>query len=184
MLRQKLDEYLDGALGDAQRAELEAQIARDLNISNLLAQLKAERALRAAVHNSYTPSPSEAQLLAAQTLAACQSTDDAPLGRVGVWIRRFSAAAAILVIILGSFAMGRLTAHPSTRANAIVVQAPPVEVIRVLDADESGDPQMKEFASLDDANTFLKEMNARHGDSVMVASEDGKGFNPDQDGSF
>jgi anti-sigma factor RsiW len=177
MVRQKLDEYLDGALSASERAEVDRQLAADPALARMLSRMNAERSLRSAVYAGYEPSAEEARALAAKMMAVCADEATAPIGRIGIWVKRSLGVAAAAGIIAGSFALGRTTAP---RAGAATAMAAQVEVIRVLYSDDAGEPQMKEFASMDDANAFCKDMNERHAEPVVVAS----GFDTDHPGSF
>jgi anti-sigma factor RsiW len=171
MIRQRLDDYLDGTLDSGQRSEVERQLAGDPAVASLFAQMKGERALRAAVFSGYEPSERESRELAGSILAACRDQAHAPVGRIGYWVKRSLGVAAAVGILAGTFAMGRMSA-PVLTAPSMVTQVPeaPSPIIRVLYNDEAGEPQMKEFVSMDDATTFEKEMMERHAEPVAVAS--------------
>ncbi len=175
MIRQKMDEYLDGGLDAGDRAAVESLLATDAAAAGLLAGMKRERAVRAEVYAGYEPSAAESRALAERVLAACAEDAAAPVGWIGGWMRGASAVAAGLALVIGAFFAGRMTAGP---APTTAVQT--VQVIQVLYGDDAGEPQVKEFASMEEASGFLKEMTARHAEPVVVAS----GFDTDRPGSF
>jgi anti-sigma-K factor RskA len=114
-MRQKMDEYLDGALDAAGRQEVEAASAQDVQAAALLARMKRERALRTATYESYAPSEFEAGELAATVMAACEEVAAEPVGRIGhtghfYWTRRLAGVAAAVVIAATAFAGGRMSA--------------------------------------------------------------------------
>lgn len=177
MIRQTLDEYLDGALTVGERADVDRLIASDPAAAKLLAQMKSERALRTAVFAGYEPSTGETHNLAASMLAACH---DAPVGRIGIWIKRSLGVAAAVGILVGTFALGRFSA-PQTKMMATAESSDAAApTVFVLYNDEAGEPQMKEFASVDEAVAFQKQASDHHGESVAVAST----FDSDHPGSF
>ena len=183
MIRLKLDEYLDDALEPAARAHVEQLLASDPEAATLMERLRVERALRSAAFSQYTPSASEARSLATSMLAACHAHADAPAGRIGTWIKRSLGVAAAVALVAGAFALGRASAPqvPSIANNTVNnVPAPlaPPPAYYVLYNDESGDPQMKEFASLDDAMAFQKQTGRA---SVELASGS---FDAEHPGSF
>ena len=176
MIRQKLDEYLDDALEPAARAHLEKLLASDPAAATLLERMKVERTLRSAAFSQYTPDAGEAQSLAASMLAACHAHADAPAGRIGIWIKRSLGVAAAVALVAGAFALGRASAPqtPSVASNT----ANNAPAYYVLYNDESGEPQMKDFTSLDDAMAFQKQTGHT---SVELASGS---FDAEHPGSF
>jgi anti-sigma factor RsiW len=181
MIRQMIDMYLDGAATPLERAELERTLAQDGKAAQLFEQIKAERALRAAVYASYQPGAEESRMLSARVIQMLHEDAARPIATIGIWTRRISAVAAVLVLAAGCFVIGRATApthHSNETAQAQVIY-------RVLYVAETGDTEMREFASIDDANTFMKQMDVRHADPVVVA--DGPtdaNFDADHPGSF
>jgi hypothetical protein len=181
MNRQTLEEYIDGELTPPEVAAVQADPAS----VKLLVRARKERALRSAVYAGYQPSPTEAQALASKVLSACAEEAHAPLGSIGIqsigpWVRRASAIAAVLALVIGGFAAGRISAPTPPPTAPSVATAQPAEIIRVLYNDDAGETAMKEFDSMDEANGFMKEMNARHAEPVVVAT----GFDTDHPGSF
>jgi anti-sigma factor RsiW len=151
MLRERLDEYLDGGLDPAGRREVEAMLASDPAAARMLAQMKAQRALRSAVYDSYLPTKAEAQALADRVLTAAV---EAPVGRVGYWLRRGAGVAAAVAVVIGTFAMGRVTAP--VREVKVVETRTEYEVT-VLDA--GGVQQVRRFTSLDDHDKFIQQFD-------------------------
>jgi anti-sigma factor RsiW len=175
MIRQKLDEYLDDALEPAARAHVEQLLASDPTAATLLERMKVERALRTAAFSQYAPDAGEARSLAASMLAACHAHADAPAGRVGIWIKRSLGVAAAVALVAGAFALGRASAP---QAANIAAGNSSAAAYYVLYNDESGEPQMKDFTSLDDAMAFQKQTGHA---SVELASGS---FDAEHPGSF
>jgi hypothetical protein len=177
-MRQKIDEYLDDSMGREERSHFEAELRGDARLREMLNTAQGERALRAAVYASYEPSADEARLLAARAMGAMDALGDAPVGRIGVWVRRISAVAAVLVLAVGAYAVGSMKAEtPKTPAKG--------PVFYVLSTNELGDTETRAFASLTEANEYVKQMDIRQ--PVVVANNDGDlplGFDPDRPGQF
>lgn len=114
MMRQTIDEYLDGMLDAQARASVEQTLARDPVAAELARSMQSERAIRAAAYESYIPSKAEASALAAQILAACEDRSAEPVGRItprfNSWMRYASGIAAAIAITLTAFGLGRMTA--------------------------------------------------------------------------
>jgi hypothetical protein len=108
-------------------------------------------------------------------LAACHSHADAPAGRVGIWIKRSLGVAAAVALVAGAFALGRASAP---QAANIAAGNSSAAAYYVLYNDESGEPQMKDFTSLDDAMAFQKQTGHA---SVELASGS---FDAEHPGSF
>jgi anti-sigma factor RsiW len=161
MLRQTLDEYLDGGLDPAQRQQVEATLASDPAAAQMLAQLQAQRALRNAAYDSYLPTKLEAKALADHVLA---EAFDAPAGHVGYWLRRGAAVAASIAVLVGTFAMGRMTASP--RSYPVVETRTMYNVVYV---DAGGVQQVRDFASLEDSNRFVQQLEQQGVTGVAVA---------------
>ncbi len=158
MIRQKLDEYLDDALEPAARAQLEKLLASDPTAASLLQHMKSERALRSAAFSEYAPTALETHSLAASMLAVCHAQADAPVGRIGIWIKRSLGVAAAVALVAGAFALGRASAPQAPiAANNTPASSATAGAYYVLYNDEAGDPQMKEFTSVDDAMVFQKQ---------------------------
>jgi anti-sigma factor RsiW len=147
MLRQKLDEYLDGALDPPARRDVEATLASDPAAAALLARLKSQRALRAAAFDAYLPAPQESKALADRVLAQAY---DAPVGRVGYWLRRGAAVAAAIAIVTGTFFAGRISVSPQP-------VAAPTTVYDVVWVDSMGWHQ-QDFQSQDARNTMVHQL--------------------------
>ncbi len=178
MIRQRLDDYLDDVLEPAARAQVEQLLATDSAASSLLARMQSERALRAATLSQYAPTAGEAQSLAASMLATCHAHADAPVGRIGIWIKRSLGVAAAVAVVAGAFALGRASAPQTPAIANNAVNNAPNPSYYVLYNDETGDPQMKEFTSLDDAMSFQKQTGHA---SVELASGS---FDAEHPGSF
>jgi anti-sigma factor RsiW len=176
MTRLTIEQYLDGELTPAEAAALLADPAS----ATLIQRAQSDRALRAAVYASYQPSPTEAQALSSKIMSACAEAENAPVGYIGRRIRYASAVAAVVALVIGGFMAGRITAPTPPQPTPAVATAQPTEIIRVLYNDDAGEPAMKEFDSSDEANSFMKEMNAHHAEPVVVAT----GFDTDHPGSF
>ena len=159
MLREMIDNYLDGALDASARSEVEKALLQDAAAKGLLAKIKSERAIRAAAYESYMPDGREAAALATRIMAACDDQALAPVGRVGNW-RRYAAVAAMVAIAAGSFAMGRGTA-PVT-----VVEAPAdtKTVYNLAYTDGTGSPQVQVFDTLEERDrSFVDQLKQRSG---------------------
>jgi anti-sigma factor RsiW len=171
MMRQMLDEYLDGVLDQPQRSEVEARLAGDSAAAALLARLKSERALRRAAINSFEPRAEEARTIAARALEAFDHAP--PAGYVGKWVKRGAAIAAALALAAGSFAIGRGTAPARSGGIApVAAKAEPQVIYRVMYYADNGDVQVREFASVDDANDFMNKPDTRRGGEPQVAAVD------------
>jgi anti-sigma-K factor RskA len=114
MMRDMIDEYLDGALESAARADLERTLAADPAAAGLLKAMKAERATRAAAFASYAPAATEASAFAAQLLQACADDAAAPIAHIGPrhWTRWVAGVAAALIVAAAAFSAGRMSAGP------------------------------------------------------------------------
>jgi anti-sigma factor RsiW len=169
-MRQMLDDYLDGTLYPAERAEVERQVAGDAAMARLLAAMKQERALRAAAYASFEPSKEESGIHVSRMMDAM--TGSGPAGYVGVWIRRGVAAAAAVALVAGSFAMGRVTANTPGNGQtdvANVQKAEPQVVYRVVYFADYGEKEVREFASLDEANDFVNKLDTRRSEAQVAA---------------
>ena len=163
MLRERLDEYLDGGLEPADRRELEAMLAADPAAAAMLARMKAQRALRAAALDTYLPTAHESKTLAQRVLSEAY---DAPVGHIGYWLRRGAAVAAAIVIVVGTFALGRATAPAQTEVETRTVY-------NVVYTD-MGEQQVKEFATMEDRDTFVKELEQRGGTVIAYLGMPGQ----------
>ena len=162
MLRHKLDEYLDGALDPPARRDVEATLTSDPGAAAMLARLQSQRALRTAALDTYLPASHEAKALAERVLAQAY---DAPVGRIGLWLRRGAAVAAAIAIVAGTFFLGRMSVTP---------QRFPVAVTHieynVVWIDSVGVQRVQDFASLDDRNKFIQQLE-REGASGIAYTE-------------
>jgi anti-sigma factor RsiW len=163
MLRERLDEYLDGGLEPADRRELEAMLAADLAAAGMLARMKAQRALRAAAFASYLPTAAESKALAQRVLAEAH---DAPVGYIGYWVRRGAAVAAAIVIVVGTFAAGRMTASPAERVE--------VRTVYNVAYTDMGEQRVVEFATMEERNDFVKELEQRGGIEIAYLTPPGQ----------
>ncbi len=161
MLREKLDVYLDGALSSPDRTEVETAVMRDPAAGKLLAGMRSERALRTAAYQSYLPTEQESRLLAAQVMAEARH---APVGRIGVFIRRGLAVAAGLAILAGAFMAGQNYAP----AKHVEVATDTKTVYDVLYIDSSGTYQQTELSSLEERNDFIAGLQQK-GATIVAA---------------
>jgi len=143
-----LEAYLDGELSAAEKARVDQALAHDSVLRGTLGRLESQRALRAAAMAGYLPD-------AATTAAATEAFLDqchAPVGRIGVqvWLRRFSAVAAMVIIAGGSFIYGRVSAPVAIAPTPIVQERYVVNII-----SPSGDVTEHVFASKDEADDFV-----------------------------
>jgi anti-sigma factor RsiW len=155
MMRQTIDEYLDGMLDAQGKAAVEQALARDPEAAAMARTLREERALRAAVYESYQPSRLEASALAAQILAACHEEAEAPVGRVGFpsWVRMVSGIAAAVAIAIAAFGVGRVTAPVTAGTEKTTVA--------LYIKDGEGPPKLyTRLASYDDVESVLRELEA------------------------
>jgi anti-sigma factor RsiW len=160
MLRQKLDEYLDGVLDPPARRQVEAALAADPAAAATLARLQGQRALRAASFDTYLPTPQESKALADRLLARAY---DAPVGRVGCWLRRGAAVAAAIAIVAGTFFLGRMSAQAGP------TPSPTVEY-NVVWIDSVGVQRVQDFASVDERNRFILQLD-REGATGIAYTE-------------
>jgi len=163
MLRERFDDYLDGALSTAERAEVEATAARDPKAAKLLAVMRSERALRAAAYDTYAPTTHEARALASQMMAEAYSQ---PVGRIGFWNQRWAVAAASIAIVTCAFIAGRGSA-PTQIHNVPVAETR--VVYNVVYTDPTGDQMVREFASADDRDAFVKQLEHDGASGIAVA---------------
>jgi len=162
MLREKFEDYLDGALSTAERAEVEQTASRDAKAAKLLAAMRSERALRAAAYDSYMPTAHEAHALASQLMAEARH---APVGHIGMWVRRGAAVAASIVIVTCAFVAGRGSAPTKT----YTMPGETKIVYNVVYTDGSGNTMVSEFDSLKERNDFVSELEQKGTPSVVVA---------------
>ena len=153
MLRERIDEYLDGSLDPTAARELEAVMARDLAAAKLLSRIKAERALRTAAYESYLPTRQESEALAMRVLDEAYHM---PLGRVGYWIRHGSAVAAAVLVVAGSFLAGRITVPVPTEYRTVYQKSEPREVFIGMYEDARGNRAMSpNFGSPEELKAFF-----------------------------
>jgi anti-sigma factor RsiW len=185
--RELLDLYLDDALAGEELAGVERRLAAEAALAGLLARMRAEREMRSAVYAGYAPAAAEARERAEAVLAATQ----APVGRIGKWVRRFAAVAAAVAIAAGAFVAGRTTAPPAPAAeNAPVAAAGGGEKplaerpYTVVYWNSLGEPQVRQFANAPDVDAFVTDLESRTGGGVVasVSQEDGDVLS--QQGSF
>jgi hypothetical protein len=172
-MRQTLDEYLDGALDAAAKADVERRLLADPAAATLLAQMKSERALRTATFATFEPTKTEADALAARTLASFEHAK--PAGYVGIWLRRGIAAAAMIALVAGSFAIGRITASPPAPSTPIVTTTDPHVIYRVMYLTDAGETQVREFTSVEDASDFMAKVDLKADAQVAVMDLDSSG---------
>jgi anti-sigma factor RsiW len=164
MLQERLDEYLDGGLDPAGQRDVEALLASDATAARMLAQMRAQRALRAAAYDSYLPTKLEAKTLAERALSAAYDT---PAGQVGYWVRRGAAVAAAVAVLVGTFAMGRTTASPRI-VERVVTHTEYNYNVALLGAD-GGVQQVRDFSSLEKRNDFIQQIDQQGATGVAVA---------------
>ena len=161
--RRKMDEYLDGMLGHDEQCALEATLATDPAAARLLSRMKAQRALRAAAYDSYLPTPVEAARYARETLDAAH----APVGRIGPWleVRRLAGIAAAIAVLIGTFAIGRMSAPAPTSFVDDSVKT----VFRVVYTDAEGVQRISgDLASQDDVKDYVRKLE-QNGSTVVLA---------------
>jgi S1-C subfamily serine protease len=91
-----LEEHLDGALAPADAARVEARLNDEPELAEMLADLRAERSIRAGVWASMEPSPAQAKAFAAKVRTAAKRQDG--WSRLGHAARFGTAAAACLLL--------------------------------------------------------------------------------------
>jgi len=160
MLRERLDEYLDGGLAPADRRVLEALLAADPAAAGMLARMKAQRALRAAAYESYLPTAAESKALAERVLAEAY---DAPVGFIHYWVRHRSAVAAALIIVVGIFATGRMTASPQ------IVERVEMRTVYNVVYTDMGEQRVADFATVELRDDFIQELDKRGISGIAVA---------------
>jgi anti-sigma factor RsiW len=165
MLRERMDEYLDGNLDAAAARDLEAVVAQDAGAAKLLSQVKAERALRTAAYDSYKPTRQEAAALSTRVLDDAYHT---PLGRVGYWIRHGSAVAAAVLVVAGSYLAGYMTAPREARMREVRVLEPTHEartVYKVVTTDARGQVTgvSDDLHSMEERDAYLGRWEAPRG---------------------
>jgi anti-sigma factor RsiW len=161
-MQEKLEAYLDDGLSPAERQEVEALVASDPRAAKMLAAAKAQRSLRAAAYASYLPTRAEASAMAAQFMDRAY----APVGRVGIWLRRSLTAAAAIAILVGTFAIGRTTAPTKTQYVDHDVNH---YYYNVVYTDSNGIQWMRDFASADERDKFVKELETGGATGIAVA---------------
>jgi len=146
----------------ASQRQLEAVVAADPAEARLLARMKSERALRAAAYDSYMPSAAESRDLTARIMAEAH----APVGRVGTWsqTRRWASVAAAIAVLVGTFAVGRMTAGTTGGTVAIDKSTAIYRVVyvdrdgvRTVSGDLNGEQEMTNYVAAvkEDGNTVL-----------------------------
>jgi len=169
MLRERIDEYLDGLLNPAGVRELEATLATDPKAAKLLSQMKAERALRTAAYESYRPTPVEASTMAMRLMDEAYHT---PVGRVGHWIRHGSAVAAAVLVVAGSFLAGQMTAPMRV---VTITQTPETRVVyRGVIEESRGTRQVSnDLSTPEELDAYFKSRGSPN--AVVVGDVRGKG---------
>jgi len=165
MMRERLDEYLDGGLDSAARREVEALVASDPAASGMLARMKAQRALRGAAWASYLPTAAESKALAERVLAEAY---DAPAGHIGYWVRRGAAVAAAALIVVGTFAAGRMSVTPQ------IVKQVETQTVYQVAYTEMGEPQVREFATMQERDNFVQDLEQRGGTEIAYLTPPGQ----------
>ncbi|HEY4329246.1 MAG TPA: hypothetical protein VGN88_05885 [Phycisphaerae bacterium] len=159
-MRQMIEEYLDGGLSAEAGHQMEATLARDPVAAKQLANAKAQRTLRTAAYNSYMPTAQESSALAAQMFAQAY----APAGRIGHWVRRGAAVAAGLVIVVGSFAIGRISVDQQIN-NPVETRV----VYNVAYLDDMGEQRVKEFSSMEERDAVVEKLEQRGITNIQLA---------------
>jgi len=165
MMRQTIEDYLDGELDAQGRSAAEQALATDAGARALLETLRAQRKLRASVYDSYMPSQEQAASLASQILAACENEAATPVGKItpatSRWLRYGTGIAAAIAVAVTAFGVGRMTAP----AGGSGTQTPGGEkssyvyVVPVKNLDESS-PKVFRLASAEEAETKIRELQA------------------------
>ncbi|HVX84708.1 MAG TPA: hypothetical protein VH253_07820 [Phycisphaerae bacterium] len=170
--RDLLDLYLDDALSGTERSAVERRLAAESAFAGLLSRMRRERELRAGVYTGYAPTPAEARQRADALLAAVQ----APVGRIGISVRRFSAVAAAAAVVAGSFVLGRTTAPGATapRGGPTVVASSGEKSLAerpytVVYWNNLGEPQVRQFANSPDVDAFVTDLESRNGASEVAS---------------
>ena len=156
-VRQQMDDYLDGALAPAEEHAFKALLAQDAGAVRQLERLKNFRALRSAAYDSYLPTAQETARLTEQFFATAHQ----PAGFVGFWrkARSYSNVAAVLAIMAGTFAFGRMTANSTSNHTTDGMAAGTVYKYRVIDFDAEGVERMSDdFGTIDEAGTYIKNL--------------------------
>jgi anti-sigma factor RsiW len=189
--RKLLDQYLDGALAAGERGAVEQALASDGRAAAMLAQLRGERAARAAALAGYLPTEAEARGHAEAFMELARSGAEAPAGRIRHWnwARRLTAVAAAAVLVIGAFAAGRITAPAAPRNGAEVATALPDRPYTVVYWNAMGEPLVRQFGNSADVDAFVMDLEARQGGEVasvtpssLSAPDDGAALS--QEGSF
>ena len=158
----KLEAYLDGALSPAEVAVVEAAMA-DPVVAGQLAQVRRQRAVRAAALGTYSPSSEESIALATRILDTCS----APVGSL-VWLRRSAAVAAVLALTALSFYAGR-----STSTSVAASGGPTVYIVKNVDPNGNVIHEQR-FESYADADAYAKNLadqqQDQQSDAVALAS--------------
>ncbi len=126
-----LDEYLDGQLASSQVAAVDQELRTNPSATQLVAQMRRERALRQAAFKGFEPSAAEAAHFAARCLAEFKDAQHAPIARIGprTILRWSGAIAAGLILMIGCFMAGRTS----------VTTPAPVAVIKYMGPNTNGD---------------------------------------------
>jgi len=164
MMRQTIEDYLDGELDAQGRSAVEQALATDAGARALLETLRAQRKLRTSVYESYMPSQDQAAALASQILAVCQDEAAAPIGKItpaSRWLRYGTGIAAAIAVAVTAFGIGRMTAPggiSGTQPNG-AEKSSYVYVVPVKNLDESS-PKVFRLASTEEAETKIRELQA------------------------
>ena len=163
--RERLDEYLDGALDDAGRREIEALVAADPSAARLLSAMKSERALRNAAYASFNPTEYETSTLAHEVIAACEDEAAHPIGHIGalVWTRRIAGVAAAIIIAAGAFAAGRASAPVTVgpTASNTAFEAPLIDADGAPVFDAYGTPLTRKFGDRAEFVSYFRDQVER-----------------------
>jgi anti-sigma factor RsiW len=130
-----LEEYLDGALAPDEVERLNARLAADPQLAELVDELRGERETRAAVWRAMEPSESQAHALAERVLTTAHRSArrDKMWIRVGRYAQFGSAAAACLLLGFffgwlgrdrGQMNVGGFTPSPTAVVSGPIISAP------------------------------------------------------------
>ncbi|MCL2640058.1 MAG: hypothetical protein FWD53_04365 [Phycisphaerales bacterium] len=161
-MRKILDEYLDGQLATAECAKVQERLAEEPELRRMLERMVQERALRTAAFESFDIDERKAAVVTAKVMATIQQA--APIGHVGLWVRRITVAAAILLLVAGSYLLGMKSARTQ-------LSAEPQVVVRVMYYDDAGEKQVSEFHSLDAADAYISRVDVRRASMDMPSAD-------------
>lgn len=153
-----LEEYLDEALGDSARRDLDARLAVDASLADALGDLSTGRILRAELFASLEPDAASERKVIDRINAAILH-DDMKRRRWSGWGRVSSLAAGIIVAFLAGWMCHRIFSPSPSPANAggsLAVTNPGYQVQITDDAGRV--VAVQKFTSLEQAREFTDDM--------------------------